>query len=817
MLNLRRRSCPDLPTYLRTKYGNHLLRTYRQLETSLRRKQKALCDQEFLLYCQLNDVVPNFVKFKLYKSTLYNTVFYRESTRELLQLEIKSKDKLIDKHTSTSQRLLDTLESTVSFVDCLYIKSLISRNNESFIDNVKSTHNRKLSRLGIHKPKLPNDLNTVFNFSKYVLSKREEFLLSLGLEFSLPNYKPDYCSFFLPIESLFRRLRALPLPCSFPELQKDMQSLTQRTFNALRPKWLPFFRKADYELMKKLANNPEIIVLKPDKGRGTVILDKADYIEKMGNILQDESKFSKIGDPTFSPIYKQEDKINRYLNHLKDNGTISEELYNELFSSGNAYGVLYGLPKIHKEGVPLRPILAAYNTPNYSIAKYISNLITPYTNNQYSLTNSASLIPEILTQDTDLYMVSLDVTSLFTNVPLHLTVQIILDMLFPNADDLFHNFNKSDFKKFLELAVLDTSFIFNKIVFKQTDGVAMGSPLGPAFANSFMSWLEVELLNKCPSSFKPVFYRRYVDDTFVLFSNKASAELFLEYANSFHENINFTMENECNNRLPFLDILIERTASGFTTGVYRKPTFTGQGMNFYSCCFFNFKLNSISTLIHRAYILSSNWLSFHNEICFLKKFFTNNCYPDSLFFKFLNRFLRDKFHPKIPVCTVPKMKFYAAIPFVQNNIFGNDLSKIIKHHFPALDLKLVPTNPLKLGSLFNHKDKLPVLMQSKVAYLFTCPKCKVGTYLGATKRLLKVRIDSHSGVSHRTGCTLKKKDFSNIREHCYKCKSTITYDSFKVVGRAMDVSSLHLLESLLIKKFVPSLNGQCSSTNLYIA
>ena len=92
---------------------------------------------------------------------------------------------------------------------------------------------------------------------------------------------------------------------------------------------------------------------------------------------------------------------------------------------------------------------------------------------------------------------SLDITSLFTNVPLQATVQIILDKIFLNEDDLFHNFNKADFKKFLEIAVLDTNFIFNKTVFKQIDGVAMGSPLGPAFANSFMSWFEAELLDNC--------------------------------------------------------------------------------------------------------------------------------------------------------------------------------------------------------------------------------------------------------------------------------------------------------------------------------
>ena len=139
------------------------------------------------------------------------------------------------------------------------------------------------------------------------------------------------------------------------------------------------------------------------------------------------------------------------------------------------------------------------------------------------------------------------------------------------------------------------------------------------------------------------------------------------------------------------------------------------------------------------------------------------------------------------------------------------------HHFPALDMKLVPKNPLKLGNLFQHNDKLPLHMQSKVEYLFTCPKCKFGTYLGATKRLLKVRIDSHIGRSYRTGNTLNKKEFSNIRDHCYKCKCKFSYDCFRVVGRSEDEVSLFLLESLLIKRYVPSLNGQSTSTPLYIA
>ena len=137
--------------------------------------------------------------------------------------------------------------------------------------------------------------------------------------------------------------------------------------------------------------------------------------------------------------------------------------------------------------------------------------------------------------------------------------------------------------------------------------------------------------------------------------------------------------------------------------------------------------------------------------------------------------------------------------------------------FPALDIRPVPHNPKKLGSLFQYKDKLPTLMRSLVVYCFTCPKCKVGKYIGATKRLLKVRIDSHLGVSYRTGSLLKTKDFSNIREHCKKCRTSFNYDNFSIVAQAPNNQSLSILESLTIKRMVPSLNDQTSSTVLYIA
>ena len=85
----------------------------------------------------------------------------------------------------------------------------------------------------------------------------------------------------------------------------------------------------------------------------------------------------------------------------------------------------------------------------------------PFSENEYTLSNSSKFANEIITQDTDLYMVSLDVVSLFTNVPLQATIQIILDRIFIEPDFIYQGFDKEDFEKLLRLAVLDTDFLFN--------------------------------------------------------------------------------------------------------------------------------------------------------------------------------------------------------------------------------------------------------------------------------------------------------------------------------------------------------------------
>ena len=155
---------------------------------------------------------------------------------------------------------------------------------------------------------------------------------------------------------------------------------------------------------------------------------------------------------------------------------------------------------------------------------------------------------ELVHQDSKLFMGSLDADSLFTSIPIEETIDICTNLLY-NNEDIIEGTNKSEFKNLLLQATKKSYFIFN-ILYKQKDGMVLGSPLGPTPANVFLSFYEVKLIEECPKEFKPVFYRRYgyVDDIFVLFESTEHLSKFRDYFNTCHPNMS-GKRKVCNNCL----------------------------------------------------------------------------------------------------------------------------------------------------------------------------------------------------------------------------------------------------------------------------
>ena len=163
--------------------------------------------------------------------------------------------------------------------------------------------------------------------------------------------------------------------------------------------------------------------------------------------------------------------------------------------------------------------------------------------------------------------------------------------------------------------------MFNNKCHKQVGGADMGSPLGPALANIFMCSFEIKWPRGCSNDFKPVFYRRYADDIFPLFSSPDHADKFKEYLSSKHPNINFSIEKEKDSFLTFLDVHIFCEYDKFVSNVYRKKTFSGVYTNFKRFIPGTYKIGLIKSFFFRCFSLRSDFIKFHYEIYKLKKYF----------------------------------------------------------------------------------------------------------------------------------------------------------------------------------------------------
>ena len=196
-------------------------------------------------------------------------------------------------------------------------------------------------------------------------------------------------------------------------------------------------------------------------------------------------------------------KIKRLLSKLHKNSVLSNSTYRNLSPSGSKPDILYGLPKVHKANVPLRPILSAIKIVSYSNARFLVPIIRAVEYSAYCVKDSFTFAAELKSYGhlKDCYMGSLDVTSLFTQIPLTETVEICANSLFPTANCINSGLNKAQFCELLHAATTNCHFLFDGKIYDQIDGVSMGSPLGPSLPNAFMSHYEVQWLQKCPVEF----------------------------------------------------------------------------------------------------------------------------------------------------------------------------------------------------------------------------------------------------------------------------------------------------------------------------
>ena len=638
------------------------------------------------------------------------------------------------------------------------------------------------------------------NLSSYALTQDEIRFLNLGMNCHLT---PKYSKIFkkIELEILYRNLLDLNSEGKIlvsPDLSNLLSAEGTKHRNTKTKTIItPELRTA----ATNLKNNEDISIRKADKSATYVILNREDYLSKIDTILADETKFKIVHKNPINDVKRRVNKL------VETQNAMQESLKLPKIVGDFQPGYLYGNVKTHKVGNPLRPIISQIPSPTYKLAKIINNIITPYTPNNFSLKSSDEFLDLLHSNPNEGIIASLDVQSLFTHVPILETINIIISRVYNHPDLPPPKIPKHILEELLVCCTKEVPFRCPRgNMYVQIEGVAMGSPLGPCFANFYMGHIENIVLNDL--GMKPSIYGRYVDDIFVQITDESQ---LINLKNAFENNsvLNFTYEMNINNKLPFLDILVDSSGNEFRTEVYHKPTDQGACLNFRSECIERYKQGTVHCYLNRAYKTASTWQEFNTEVCHIKQKLVNNNYPnhfvDQHIRKFLNNVILNKTKEK-----KPSIPIYYKAQFHQNykldeRVIKNILNNKIKSNCDSeiqIRIYYQGSKTCNLVMKNNLNPKPSGLSEANIIYKFECPELhgQATCYVGATQTTLSRRLTAHK--QHGSICE------HYLRFHGTKPTREQLVENTVAIARAPDKQRLYITEALLILNEKPIINKQ---------
>ncbi len=200
------------------------------------------------------------------------------------------------------------------------------------------------------------------------------------------------------------------------------------------------------------------------------------------------------------------------MKQLKDKDKLNETTYHRIRPNDATTAKFYGLPKIHKENIPLRPIVSLLGSPIYELSKHFAMILHPLVKTStHTVNNANAFLTNIkdLKLEPDEIMISFDVVSLFTSIPQDTAKRITNEPL--TNDDSWQtrtNLDKDDIVELLNLCLF-TEFSFQNSYYRQISGTPMGSPLSSFLAEAVMQDLEKRSVTHNPDIKT---WNRYVDD-----------------------------------------------------------------------------------------------------------------------------------------------------------------------------------------------------------------------------------------------------------------------------------------------------------------
>ena len=639
--------------------------------------------------------------------------------------------------TRTLPPSLSTSARVFGFFDFVRLSWLLSECDRKQRASLEKKNKGSITRLRQHRyGSRVNDFGTIVNLAGVELTTLKKEVLCIGVDFGIPPRKSSEPEILAEFEILQRQATKFR-PFSKEKVERSRCELaaTARELAATKPDVKEFSLEREHlKVLSELRTNRNLVITRPDKGRATVIMTKTGYVEKMMKILGDKRKFLTLGPVSqIDQTAKLEQHLRSYLNKLKEKKEVNDDVFERIAPTAPKCRVCMACRKFTS---PTHRYVRSCQCVGHHSMMHQNGCVRSWRPclTIRSIKDSFTFVDKIrkIGVPRDWYMCSFDVVNLFTSVPLAEVIDICADALYRNDDiePVTTTLSEDSFRELMRLATSGVEFSFNETMFRQIDGVAMGSPLGPALANIFVGFKE----RKIPANEWPQMYHRYVDDVFSLFESKARCADFHQRLNNLHPALRFTLEEEDNGSLPFVDVRVTKKDTGFVTSLYRKPTFSGLYTPWDSFSPTQYKINLVRCLTNRILRICSQSVV-QEELATLRKILERNGHPGHVLDKWVTQ---DSPQRRVGLRPCP---LTLRVPWL-----GRKTERLIKGANDAVRLAY-PAGEVRAVYSTNRafrlpKEGLPTHKQSNLIYSFECRQCE-SRYVGQTQQPFGERIKQH--------------------------------------------------------------------------
>lgn len=749
--------------------------------------------------CLVNKVIPKYAILK-YKS---NSQAANKTKRQFQYQRIKNEIKFLHKKKEYLNRVLYDLHLQSAIVFGKFWETVYDICNErinKMMENKYETLNKKLVNLigssALHTPNnepIPKTNNKIVNLTKLDLTEKEVEVLELGYKH---NYPPD---------NITQTMDTLAIETQHIINQqgqdsnknylayttaKIIEDYIQKPETKAAHKSAKIKKKELNNLKRKLHDN-NVIHVKADKNDAIVLMNKSEYIDRTLEFISN----NQIQDIKIDPTDKFQKQIKTAIKNSP--GLFPSNIAHKYITTNPDAPTLKTLPKTHKPQLTMRPVVNSRNAPNRKVNKFLHKFLKQHItlNNQFNVSNSKHLLKTLAKVHTNskTQLLSLDISNLYTNIPVDETIEIIRTKLMEiQLDTSLIN----QIIYLLNTSLKQNYFKFNNKFYLQNRGLAMGDPLSGFLTEIFLQSIEDSSIPDLFKKYSFSVYNRYVDDTLIIYDNdNFSTGDILNDFNNLHPNLKFTFESGLNRSINFLDLSISIKQKRLNFNIFRKPTTTNHTIHNTSSHPMSHKTSKFRFLIDRMLNTPLSKANYDKEYKYIMDLATSNGFPPHIITNLIKK-RKQLLERKKPVTTLtpenkPSKKKWTTMTYLGN--ISNKISNILKKN----NINVTFRTNNKLCSIIPNNTNSKDPLNCSGIYMLNCKNCP-HKYIGQTRRTFRIRFNEHkSDFIHNRNRSKFALHLINTGHELSNIKDTL-----KIIKTENNGSILNTMEMYYISKAI---------------